>query len=324
MTDCIRVEGVEKRFGRVHAVRDLSLSIPMGSLCGFLGPNGAGKSTTIRMIMSIIRPDAGSLRVLDGDALDRKDRIGYLPEERGVYRKMKVGEYLTYIGRLKGVDANALRRRIDEWLERVELPGVQRRKCEELSKGMQQKVQFLAAIIHDPELIILDEPFSGLDPVNAQLLNDLIRGLHAEGRTILFSTHVLHQAERMCDRIVLIDRGTKVLDENLDSIRARFDPRTITAEPDGDPQAWARSIEGIRGVEAVDLSLDDDRVHARLAEDADPAQVMSECLAMGPVRSIERARTTLDEVFFSLVGRRADHVDIESTTESTTGVAAHG
>ena len=319
MNDCIRVEGVQKRFGRVHAVRDLSLSIPSGSLCGFLGPNGAGKSTTIRMIMSIIRPDSGSLQVLDGDALDRKDRIGYLPEERGVYRKMKVGEYLTYIGRLKGIDTPTLRRRIAEWLERVELPDVQRRKCEELSKGMQQKVQFLAAIIHDPELIILDEPFSGLDPVNAQLLNELIRGLHAEGRTILFSTHVLHQAERMCDRIVLIDRGTKVLDENLDSIRARFDPRTITAEPEHDAHRWAHAARGIAGVTSVDTD-GAGRVHARLADDADPAHVMSECLAAGPVRMIERARTTLDEVFFSLVGRRADHVEPESIEE----VATHG
>jgi ABC-2 type transport system ATP-binding protein len=316
VTNCIEVEGVEKRFGRVHAVRDLSLSIPMGSLCGFLGPNGAGKSTTIRMIMSIIRPDSGSLRVLGGDALDRKDRIGYLPEERGVYRKMKVGEYLTYIGRLKGIDTATLRRRVGDWLERVELPDVQRRKCEELSKGMQQKVQFLAAIIHDPELIILDEPFSGLDPVNAQLLNDLIRGLHAEGRTILFSTHVLHQAERMCDRIVLIDRGTKVLDEDLDSIRTRFDPRTITAEPDGDATVWAQSIGRVAGIESVDVEPVG-RVHARLADDADPRHVMTECLAAGPVRSIERARTTLDEVFFSLVGRRPDHVESPTPEEAT-------
>lgn len=322
MSDCIRLDGVEKRFGRVHAVRDLSLAIPQGSLCGFLGPNGAGKSTTIRMIMSIIRPDSGTLTVLGGDALERKDRIGYLPEERGVYRKMRVDEYLTYIGRLKGVPGGDLRRRIDQWLERIELPGVQRRKCEELSKGMQQKVQFLAAIIHDPELIILDEPFSGLDPVNAQLLNGLIRELHDEGRTIVFSTHVLHQAERMCDRIVLIDRGTKVLDENLDSIRTRFDPRTITAEPFDDPQVWADAARRLDGVESVEVELSG-RVHLRLRDEVDPDAVMVGCLGVGPLRLVERARTTLDEVFFSLVGRRADHVEPESI-EPALSEAARG
>ena len=308
MNDCIELEGVGKRFGGIQAVGDLSLAIPSGSLCGFLGPNGAGKSTTIRMIMSIIRPDEGSLRVLDGDAIDRKDRIGYLPEERGVYRRMRVEEYLGYIGRLKGIDTPSIRRRIDDWLDRIELPDVKRRRCEELSKGMQQKVQFLAAIIHDPELIILDEPFSGLDPVNAQLLNELIRELHAEGRTILFSTHVLHQAERMCDRIVLIDRGAKVLDEDLDSIRRRFDPRMITAEPLGDPEAWRDHASTVEGVASAEMD-EDGRVHARLREDADVDRAMTECLAAGSVRMIERARPSLDDVFFSLVGRRADHAD---------------
>ena len=315
MTNCIELEGVGKQFGRIRAVEDLALAIPSGSLCGFLGPNGAGKSTTIRMIMSIIRPDEGSLRVLGGDAVDRKDRIGYLPEERGVYRRMRVEEYLGYIGRLKGIDGPSIRRRIDEWLDRIELPDVKRRRCEELSKGMQQKVQFLAAIIHDPELIILDEPFSGLDPVNAQLLNELIRELHAEGRTILFSTHVLHQAERMCDRIVLIDRGTKVLDEELVSIRRRFDPRMITAEPLGDPAAWRDHARTVEGVDDVELA-DDGRVNARLRVDADVDRAMTECLAAGSVRMIERARPSLDDVFFSLVGRRADR--LEENQESVT------
>lgn len=305
MNDCIELEGVGKRFGSTRAVEDLSLRVPMGSLCGFLGPNGAGKSTTIRMIMSIIRPDQGRLMVLDGDAIHRKDRIGYLPEERGLYRKMRVGEYLGYIGRLKGVDPGSLRSRIGDWLERIDLPGVERSRCEEMSKGMQQKVQFLAAIIHDPELIILDEPFSGLDPMNAQLLNDLIRELHAEGRTILFSTHILHQAERMCDRIVLIDRGAKVLDDRLEDIRSRFDPRALTADPIGDPETWKRSVERIDGVDAAEHD-EDGLVRVRLVEDADPDAVMTSCLASGPVRLIERSRTTLDEVFVSLVGRRAD------------------
>ena len=303
-SNCIDLSEVAKTFGGTRAVRDLNLQIPSGSLCGFLGPNGAGKSTTIRMIMSIIRPDRGSLRVLGGDALDHKDRIGYLPEERGVYRKMKVADYLRYIGRLKGVDAASLRKLITESLERIGLPGVEKKRCEELSKGMQQKVQFLAAIIHKPELIILDEPFSGLDPVNAMLLHDLIRELHDEGRTILFSTHVLHQAERMCDRIVMIDQGSKVLDDELETIRERFDPRTIIAEPLGDPAELSSLLKNAPEVESIEID-DEGRVHARLRQDIDADRVMAAAIAGGPLRSIERARTTLDEVFLHLVNRRA-------------------
>ncbi|RPG16010.1 MAG: ATP-binding cassette domain-containing protein [Phycisphaera sp. TMED9] len=305
-SNCIDLGEVAKTFGGTRAVRDLNLQIPSGSLCGFLGPNGAGKSTTIRMIMSIIRPDRGSLRVLGGDALDHKDRIGYLPEERGVYRKMKVADYLRYIGRLKGVDAASLRKLITESLERIGLPGVEKKRCEELSKGMQQKVQFLAAIIHKPELIILDEPFSGLDPVNAMLLHDLIRELHDEGRTILFSTHVLHQAERMCDRIVMIDQGSKVLDDELETIRERFDPRTIIAEPLGDPAELSSLLKNAPEVESIEID-DEGRVHARLRQDIDADRVMAAAIAGGPLRSIERARTTLDEVFLHLVNRPLQH-----------------
>ena len=300
---CIEIEGVGKRFGTVEAVRGLSLSIPHGSICGFLGPNGAGKSTTIRMIMSIIRPDVGTLRVLGGDALARKDRIGYLPEERGLYRKMRVREYLHYIGRLKGVSRSDLNRSIPEWLARIELPDVSPRRCEELSKGMQQKVQFLAAVLHEPELLILDEPFSGLDPVNALVLNRLIQELHAEGRTILFSTHVLHQAERMCDRIVLIDRGEKLLDDTLASIRRRFDPRAIQACPTGDAAAWSAAVASSAEVATVS-PMADGRVRVEMATDATPEATMRTCLDHGPVSSIEILRPTLDEIFFSLVGGR--------------------
>ena len=315
MTSCIDLSGVAKRFGRTEAVRDLDLQVPSGSLCGFLGPNGAGKSTTIRMIMSIIRPDAGRLRVLDGDALDHKDRIGYLPEERGVYRKMRVGDYLRYIGRLKGVESARLPKIIADALERIELPGAARKRCEELSKGMQQKVQFLAAIIHDPELIILDEPFSGLDPVNAMLLNDLIRELHDQGRTILFSTHVLHQAERMCDRIVMIDRGRKVLDDRLDRIRERFDPRTIVVETLGDSKTIESVLRTAPEVESVTIDAEG-RVHARLRNLADADRIMELAVQNGPLRSVGRAKTTLDEVFIDLVGRPDQTDTTGAETES--------
>ncbi|MCZ6543106.1 MAG: ATP-binding cassette domain-containing protein, partial [Planctomycetota bacterium] len=190
----ITLRGVNKSFGSTHAVRQLDLDVPRGSLCGFLGPNGAGKTTTIRMIMSIIYPDSGSIEVLGGNALKSKDRIGYLPEERGLYRKMRVGEFLQYLTKLKGVRRRDLSTYIQRWLERIDLPDVYRKKCEELSKGMQQKLQFLATILHEPDLLILDEPFSGLDPVNMRLVRDLIREQHEAGRTIIFSTHVMHQA----------------------------------------------------------------------------------------------------------------------------------
>ena len=298
---CIQVEQVAKTFGKTKAVRGLDLSVPSGSLCGFLGPNGAGKSTTIRMLMSIIRPDSGRLSVLGGDAISHKDRIGYLPEERGVYRKMRVGEFLRFIARLKGLPARGLDARIKGWLERIELRDSFRSRCEELSKGMQQKVQFLASVIHEPELIILDEPFSGLDPVNAMLLNRIITELHQEGRTIVFSTHVLHQAERMCDRIILFDQGQKILDDSLDQIRTQFNPRTVTIEPIGNPQTCLEQAKKIDGLASARLD-EEDIIHLKLHEDHDPAIAMREILENMSVRSLERGRATLDEVFVKLVG----------------------
>ena len=298
MTDsAISISNVNKSFGKTHAVRDLNLEVPAGSLCGFLGPNGAGKSTTIRMIMSIIYPDTGNVQVLGSSAINNKDRIGYLPEERGVYRKMRVGEFLEYIAKLKGDDRADLTQRIKSWLERVELGHVYSSRCQELSKGMQQKVQFLAAIMHDPELIILDEPFSGLDPVNAVTINGLIDELHGKGRTIIFSTHVLHQAEQICDRIFLINHGVKLLDATLSEIREQFDPRTIVTEPMNGP---------------LDLSAIDDVVDIRpmpgradleltIAENAEPRSVMQQILATQDVRSVELRRPTLEDVFVELV-----------------------
>jgi ABC-2 type transport system ATP-binding protein len=293
----IELRHVNKSFGATRAVRDLDLVVPRGSLCGFLGPNGAGKTTTLRMIMSIIYPDSGSVDVLGGNALRSKDRIGYLPEERGLYRKMRVGEFLLFMARLKGVRKPDLAGFVNEWLERLELPGVYRKKCEELSKGMQQKVQFLAAILHDPELLILDEPFSGLDPVNTELLNRLIRDLNEQGKTIIFSTHILHQAEQICDRIFLINKGVKLLDAGLDEIRRRFDPRTIVAEP-LDGQA---DLDGLRGVREVRRLPDTDRLEFELEDGTNPQKIMKDALASHPMRSIELRRLSLDEVFVRLV-----------------------
>ena len=293
----VEISAVNKSFGSIRAVRDLNLVVPMGSLCGFLGPNGAGKSTTIRMIMSIIYPDSGRISVLGGSALQNKDRIGFLPEERGLYRKMRVGEFLEYIGKLKGAPARGLTSRIQSWLDRLELPGVFHRRCQELSKGMQQKVQVLAAVIHDPDLIILDEPFSGLDPVNTVLLTKIVSELHAQGKTVIFSTHVLQQAEELCERIFLINHGVKLLDASMDEIRVRFDPRTIVVEPrDGCPDL--QMVKGVRtatrlnGAGAMELTL---------AEDADPQSVMRDVVMRCPVRSVELRRPTLTDVFVQLV-----------------------
>jgi len=301
----VEIRGVSKTFRATRAVRDLDLVVPMGEVTGFLGPNGAGKSTTIRMIMSIIRPDTGSIDVLGGTALERKDRIGYLPEERGVYRKMKVAEFLRYVAVLKDVPRAGLDRRIRDWLARVELPDVAKRRCEELSKGMQQKVQFLAAIIHDPDLVILDEPFSGLDPVNAELLYRLIRELHEAGKTIIFSTHVLFQAERICDRVFLINRGRKLLDDDLATVKARFEPRTIEAEPEdaGDVHGLADACRGLDGVEAAEADEETGRVFLHPTDGTDPTELMRRVLAAHRLRAVERSRISLEEIFVRLVSR---------------------
>jgi len=293
----IDIQGVNKRFAATHAVRDLDLAVPTGSLCGFLGPNGAGKSTTIRMIMSIIYPDSGSISVLGANALRNKDRIGYLPEERGLYRKMRVGDFLRYIATLKGARYPGIRNDIREWLERIDLSEVYGRRCQELSKGMQQKVQFLAAIIRDPDLIILDEPFAGLDPVNTSLLNTLIRELHQRGKTVIFSTHVLQQAEEICDRIFLINHGVKLLDATLEEIRARFDPRTIVVEP-VDGALDAASLPGVLDVQPIGETA---RLEVTLEAEADPHATMKAIVERQPVRAVELRRPTLNDVFVELV-----------------------
>lgn len=293
----ITIENVTKTFGSLTAVDGLNLDIPTGGVCGFLGPNGAGKSTTIRMIMSIYFPDSGNIRVLGkASALESKDQIGYLPEERGVYRKMRVNEFLEFMARLKGVDSAAARKLAENWLERIELPGVGKKKCEELSKGMQQKVQVIAAIIHNPDLIILDEPFSGLDPVNAKVMRQVIDDLHKEGKTIIFSTHVLFQAEQLCDRIFMIHKGVKVLDDSLEGIRRKFDPRTIVVkagENNGfDPRTFP-------GVSRVEKRRDEYEVH--LKNDADPHTLMRQMLDASALRKVELKQPSLDDVFVRLV-----------------------
>ncbi len=318
----VALRGVTKTFGETTAVDGLDLEIPRGALYGFIGPNGAGKTTSIRMIMAILFPDTGELEVLGrGSAFEARDRIGYLPEERGVYRKMKVGAYLRFIARLKGMPDRGLSGRIGECLERIELPGVESKRCEELSKGMREKIQFIAAIIHAPDLLILDEPFSGLDPVSSRVLRELVVAEHERGATILFSTHVMPQAEEICDHVVMIHRGRKVLDDPIARIQSQFDPRAILFEPLDPGADVGPAVGGIAGAEQCLRT--DSGYEMRLREGTDPSRAISELAAALPVARVALKRPSLEDVFVSLVrdsGRAVE--DEQSLRAELTGEPA--
>lgn len=297
MADALVLEGVIKRFGQFTAVDDFSLRLPAGQVLGFLGPNGAGKTTTLRMVMSIIYPDAGRITVLGHpDAGQVKDRIGYLPEERGLYRKMTVQETLQYFGRLKGLAGHTLRRRIEESLERIGLQDWRRKKVETLSKGMSQKLQFVTAVLHRPELVILDEPFAGLDPLNVDLLERLLGELRRAGSTVVFSTHQMNQAERLCDRIVLINRGRKIIEGTLNGVRERFSTRIVVLDGQGDLDRLAR-LEGVVGAR---IAAGEARLE--LAEDADPNRILRQAMETTRILRFEIQRPDLQEIFLKLVG----------------------
>jgi ABC-2 type transport system ATP-binding protein len=299
----ISLTGVTKTFGAMTAVDGMDLTVPRGALYGFIGPNGAGKTTTIRMIMSILFPDTGQLSVLGHrSALEAKDRIGYLPEERGVYRKMRIGDFLAYVARLKGLRGAGVHERVRRGLERVGLDGVERKRCEELSKGMLQKAQFVAAIIHEPDLIILDEPFSGLDPVSMRLLKEQITVEHRRGATVLFSTHVMPQAEETCQHVIMIHRGRKVLDANIAAIQSRYDTRTIQFEPldAGADVAVLASLAEVEHIERVERGYD-----ITLTEGTAPADAMRAIVPLVAPARIELSRPRLEDVFIDLVSADA-------------------
>jgi ABC-2 type transport system ATP-binding protein len=304
MNAALRLQGVRKTFGSATAVHDLDLVVPVGALYGVIGPNGAGKTTTIRLIMSILFPDAGELTILGRpSALEAKDRIGYLPEERGVYRKMRVGAFLTYIANLKGMTGDALPARVSRGLERVGLGGMEKKRCEELSKGMLQKVQFLAAIIHQPDLLILDEPFSGLDPVSARLLRELVREEHRRGATILLSTHVMTHAEEICGHVVMIHQGRKVMDDSVAAIRRRYDPRTIHFEPldAGADLGPLRTLTEVEEVTSVAAGSGSGSYDIRLVDGSDPGAAIRRIAAAVTPARIELARPRLEDIFIGLV-----------------------
>ncbi len=301
----LQLRGITKFYGSFKAVDDVSFTLERGSICGFLGPNGAGKTTTIRIILDIIRPSSGSLSILGhASALEVRQRIGYLPEEKGLYKKMKTWSVIAYFATLKGLSRKTARQRAFELLERYGLKEFAEKPTDALSKGMAQKVQLLASLAHDPELVILDEPFSGLDPVNQQVMEEVIRDLARRGHTVLFSTHVMQHAERLCDRILLIAKGKKIFDGTLAQSKRIF-PCRVRIETQ-DEVAPLRDLSEVVSVKPLNGSLDagiTDHWEVELRENADPQAVLQACFARGiRLRSFNQAEPSLHEVFMRLVG----------------------
>ena len=294
----LTLESVSKSYGPVQAAKEVDLKIPRGSIYGFLGPNGAGKTTTIRIIMKIILADGGRIN-LAGRPLDdgMRDRIGYLPEERGLYRKMKCLDQLAYLAELKGVPRGEARGRADTWLKRMGLEEWRDRKVDSLSKGMQQKIQFAATFISEPDVVILDEVFSGLDPLNIELLREMILEEKDKGTTILFSTHMLAEAEKICDAICLIEGGEIILDGPLDKVRAAFPLQSVRVAWEGNPEPPA-DLPGVLHREKSEGSW-----RLTLAEGVNPREMLPELMAFGPLTLFSANRPTLSEIFLEAVAR---------------------
>jgi len=301
--NAISLENVSKFFGNVRAVDDLTVLVPTGSIYGFLGPNGAGKTTTIRMIMNIIRPDKGKISIFgDGSIEQVKARIGYMPEERGLYRKMTVRKVLSYFGALKGVTASELAKRVPSLLKQIDLISWADKKVEELSRGMHQKLQFAVTVINNPDLLILDEPFSGLDPLNLDLLKTIILQMRDQGKTIIFSTHAMHEAEELCDFILLINRGKPVIDGKLDQIRSQYRSNAVSVELEGDA-GFIETLPIVAGIHTHGR-----RLEIKLTDGGDPQQLLRALLEHVPVLVFEVKVPSLHEIFVSLVG--ADNAQV--------------
>jgi ABC-2 type transport system ATP-binding protein len=293
--NAVELSGVTKTFDGTVAVDDLSLAVPTGSIYGFIGPNGSGKTTTLRMLMRIFYPDRGEIRVL-GESVERAplERIGYLPEERGLYRKMKVWEALTFLGELRG--GGKVDDQVDAWLERLDLADRGADKVEQLSKGMSQKAQFIAAVVPRPDLLVLDEPFSGLDPVNADVVRDAVLELSRQGTTVIFSTHDMGVAEQLCDYVFMIFRGRKVLDGTLEAIKDQYgeDPIRVTGSLEEE------QLGQLPGVARVgDLGH---LKELRLTADAETQELLSRIVSMGKVERLEVARPSLHDIFVRIAG----------------------
>ncbi len=294
--DALTTDSICKSYDGVSAVRDLSVSVPAGCIYGFLGPNGAGKTTALRMVMDIICPDSGSIRILgEGSIARAKDRVGYMPEERGLYPRMTVAGVLTYLGELKGLRRPVAEAAVNVWLKKVELTDWAPRKVHDLSRGMQQRLQFVATVLHGPELLILDEPFSGLDPVNTELVRSIMLRLRDGGCTIVLSTHMMEAAESLCDRILLVNGGRKVLDGTLDEVRARYQVGCVAADLEGDTDFIA-DLPMVTSVERDGRELD----IALAGPDEDQA-LLAALVGRVRVRSFRLKTPTLREIFVKAV-----------------------
>lgn len=292
----IDVMEVTKRYGDFVAVDRVSLRVPRGSVFGILGPNGAGKTTTIRMIMNITIPDSGAIRILGQPSTEvARGAIGYLPEERGLYRRMKVLDHLVFLGEIRGLSPRESKRRAERWLETLTLSEWKHKKVEELSKGMQQKVQFIGTVIHDPETIILDEPFSGLDPVNARTLKDQVLGFRAQGRTVILSTHVMEQAEKLCDEIALINRSHVVLSGKLQDVKRSYSGNAMEVTVRGS----AECLREIRGVKTV--TIEGPTALVELEPGFEQPEFLREATQRCAIESAVRHERSLDEIFIGVV-----------------------
>jgi ABC-2 type transport system ATP-binding protein len=305
-TAVIAVERVVKRFAGHVAVDDLSLSVRPGVIYGLLGPNGAGKTTTIRMIMNVFFPDSGSIQLFgaSGTGHDHSARIGFLPEERGLYPKMRVLDVLVFLAETRGIARATARTRAAEWLERLGLGDWKARKVSDLSKGMQQKVQFISTILHQPELVVLDEPFAGLDPVNTQVIKDAVVELRRDGVTILFSTHIMEQAEKLCDELCIIARGRKLVDGALADIKRTRTGHHLVIGFDGAPGAAAQLFADERVVKKVDDY--GQYAELELAPGADPQRLLAALVSSGArLARFELSEPSLNKIFIDLVGPEA-------------------
>jgi ABC-2 type transport system ATP-binding protein len=300
----IELQNVSKTYGKHVAVDELSLSVPKGSVYGFIGPNGSGKTTTLRMIMNILPPDTGKILVF-GEQLKSTscDRIGYMPEERGLYKRMKVRDLLVFMGGLK--NATDLKTKVNYWLERLDLIDWANKKVETLSKGMGQKVQFIATVVAEPDLIILDEPFTGLDPVNTEVIKDAIMEIQAKGTTVVFSTHDMSMAEKMCDFIFMIYQGNKVLDGTLAEIQDKYANDTIRIRSGN----GTGILENLKGVEKIN---DYGQLQElRVAEDADPHLILKEIINRTRIDSFDIVKPSLHDIFVRIASPEAEEVPHE-------------
>jgi ABC-2 type transport system ATP-binding protein len=297
----LTVEHVDKSFGQLHVIKDLSMEVKEGSIFGFLGANGAGKTTTMRMILDILRPDNGSITWNGKDMREIPRRnLGYLPEERGLYPKVEVQEQLIFLTRLNGLSKTAALAHLDEWLDRFEIPQYRNVKVEELSKGNQQKIQFLATILHDPIILIMDEPFSGLDPVNANLLKDAFLEMHNRGKTIIFSTHQLEQVEELCEDVVIIDKGQTIIRGSVREVKRQEGRNVARLKLDNDPQAlWLDTLEGVKVTKRRQ-----DYIEMQIQSNLNPNLIVEEALRHGAIISrFELAEPSLTDIFIEHVGK---------------------